>query len=60
LPDDGHCAGLLLSGGGIIIGLIGALVVSLAERPGALYLLGGSGVCLIALLLILLPQLFGS
>jgi hypothetical protein len=57
IPTLGFYLGLFLSGLGLLLGVGGTLCCILGPRRGVAYLLGGSGACFLALLLILLPRL---
>lgn len=58
LQEFGFYTGLVLSGGGLLIGLVATARCLLRHGRGVLYLLGGCGACLLALLLILGPFLW--
>jgi len=57
IPTVGFYLGLFLSGLGLLLGIGGIIRCVLGPRRGVAYLLGGSGACFLALLLILLPRL---
>ncbi|MFL5243432.1 MAG: hypothetical protein ACJ8FY_15100 [Gemmataceae bacterium] len=58
LPQLGYYAGLVLSGSGLLLCLIGLIQVIMGRGRGLIHLLGGSSVCLLAILLIMLPRLW--
>jgi hypothetical protein len=57
IPTVGFYTGVFLSCLGLFIGVSGTIVCLLQHGRGVTYLLGGSGTCLLALVLVLLPRL---
>ena len=58
LPKAGLYVSLFLSGGGLLLSLVGMIKVLLRQGRGLPYLLGSSSVCILAGLLVMLPRIW--